>query len=161
MVQYRSNATLVRDSHSRLDHSQSTIEGVTYEKRPRDKFVLESLNSRVTINLYSGVWTLERADFPVTRRCGARYLLVRVARELRVTSVISSSPASVITFHHVKNQKAVHAHRCFLISVYRFILGKFAGESSWQLFTQTNGVTPTISFTFPLKPMEDGSLGRT
>jgi len=54
-VPLKCNVALVRDSHSRLDHSQSTIEGVTYEKRPRDKLVLESLNSRVTINSYSGV----------------------------------------------------------------------------------------------------------
>jgi len=111
----------VRDSHSRLDHSQSTIEGVTY-KRPRNKFVFGSLNSRVTINSYSGVWTLSRADFRVTRNCSARYWLVRVARELRVTSVLASSPASAITFHHVKNQKAVYAQRCFLICfIYLFI----------------------------------------
>jgi len=156
-VPLKCNVALIRDSHSRLDHSQSTIEGVTYEKRPRDKFVLESLNSQVTINSYSGVWTLERADFLVTRSCGARYLLVRVACELWVTSVFASSPASAITFHHVKNQKAVYAYRCFVIwfiSVYRFILGKFVRESSRQLFTQTNRVTPTISFTFPLKSME-------
>jgi len=29
--------------------------------------------------------------------------------------VFASSPASAITFHHVKNQKAVYAQRCFLI----------------------------------------------
>jgi len=51
-VPLKCNVALVRDSHLQLDHSQSTIEGVTYEKRPRDKFVFESLNSRVTINSY-------------------------------------------------------------------------------------------------------------
>jgi len=119
-VPLKCNVALVRDSHSRLDnYSQSTIEGVTYEKRPRNKFVLGSLNSQVTINSYSGVLTLERADFRVTRSYSARYWLVGVALELRITSVFASSPASAITFHHVKNQKAVYAQRCFLI---RFIV---------------------------------------
>jgi len=74
-VPLKCNVALIRDSHSRPNHSQSTIEGVTYVKRPHDKFIFGSLNSRVTINSYSWVWTLERADFRVTRSCSARYLL--------------------------------------------------------------------------------------
>jgi len=85
-IQYiplKCNVALVRDSHSRLDHSQSTIEGVTYEKRPRNKFVLGSLNSRMS--WFSSDSQLQCMIFA----CASRLRVASLPVHLRVPSPFS------------------------------------------------------------------------
>jgi len=96
-------------------------------------------------NPYLGVWTLELPNSRVTCSCSVKYLLVRVAHE---SWACLELPVSDITFHNVRNHKAVYAHRCLLIcfivylSVYSLnILLKYPQAAFHYFFAKKQGHT--------------------
>jgi len=143
-LQYSSNASshLFDTCYSRLEHSHSTIEGVKYEKRSREKSLLGSLNCRAS-------WFL--SDLQLQNQIFSRASRTRVASHDRVWKHL---PVSNITFHNVRNHKAVYTQRClfiWFIVCLSLIPWKFSLKPPRQpfiIFSRRNEVTPTIAYAF-------------